>query len=54
MIKVLEDENRELHAGYLSTMLHYKIAWDKELRRRQKLGITGLPEPPHQQEKWRS
>jgi hypothetical protein len=47
MIKVLEDENKELHASYLSTVLDYKIAWTKELRRREQLGITA-PEPiPH-------
>lgn len=48
MIKVVEEENNKLHYGYFGSVLDYKIAWDKELRRREKFGITGLPEPmPH-------
>jgi hypothetical protein len=47
MIKVIEGENKELHWSYFSTGLDYKDAWNKELRRREQLGITG-PEPlPH-------
>jgi len=48
MIKVVEEEHKELHASYLSSTFDYKIAWEKELARREKLGITDLPEPlPH-------
>jgi hypothetical protein len=47
MVKVIEGENKELHFSYFSTVLDYKDAWYKELRRREQLGITG-PEPiPH-------
>jgi hypothetical protein len=47
MIKVIEDENKDLHWSYFSTVLDYKDAWYKELRRREQLGIAG-PEPlPH-------
>ncbi len=47
MVKVVEDQHKELHFSYLASTLDYKIAWNKELQRREKLGITG-PEPlPH-------
>jgi hypothetical protein len=47
MIKITEQENKDLYFGYYSSMLDYKIAWTKELQRREKLGISG-PEPvPH-------
>ena len=47
MVKVVEEENKELHFSYFRSVLDYKDAWYKELRRREKLGITG-PEPlPH-------
>ena len=47
MIKVTEQENKDLHFSYLHSMLDYKNAWYKELRRREQLGISG-PEPlPH-------
>ena len=43
-----ESSRRLLHETYLNAALDYKIAWDKELRRREALGITDLPEPiPH-------
>jgi hypothetical protein len=47
MVKVIEEENKELHCSYAGTVIDYKKAWYTELRRREKLGITG-PEPlPH-------
>jgi hypothetical protein len=47
MVKIIEGENKELHFSYFSTVLDYKDAWTKELRRREQLGTTG-PEPlPH-------
>jgi hypothetical protein len=47
MVKVVEDQNKELHFSYFRSTLDYKDAWNKELQRREKLGITG-PEPlPH-------
>ena len=47
MIKVTEQEDKNLHFSYLHSMLDYKNAWYKELRRREQLGISG-PEPlPH-------
>ncbi len=47
MVKVVEEQNKELHFSYLASTLDYKNAWYKELRRREKLGVTG-PEPlPH-------
>lgn len=47
MVKVIEEENKELYLGYAGTVIDYKKAWYAELRRREKLGIAG-PEPlPH-------
>jgi hypothetical protein len=44
MIKITEQENKDLYFGYYSSMLDYKIAWTKELQRREKLGIM-VPSP---------
>jgi hypothetical protein len=47
MIKLIEDENKALHFSFFRSAIDYKDAWNKELRRREQLGITG-PEPlPH-------
>lgn len=47
MVKVVEDQHRELHFSYFRSVLDYKDAWYKELARREKLGIK-LPDPlPH-------
>jgi hypothetical protein len=47
LVKIVEHENKELHFGFFRSALNYKDAWNKELRRRATLGITG-PEPvPH-------
>lgn len=43
-----ERENARLHNEWLDTAITYKVEWEKELRRRERLGITDLPEPlPH-------
>ncbi|MDU8926268.1 DUF5681 domain-containing protein [Alisedimentitalea sp. MJ-SS2] len=43
-----ERANRTLHDQWLNTAMDYKIEWERELRRREALGITDLPEPlPH-------
>ena len=43
-----ENANRAMHDHWLNTAMDYKIEWDRELRRREVLGITDLPEPlPH-------
>ena len=47
MVKVVEQENKDLAFSYFRSALDYKDAWNKELRRREQLGISG-PEPiPH-------
>lgn len=44
----IEAENKALHHAHLEAMIEYKVQWEKELDRRARLGITGLPEPlPH-------
>lgn len=40
-----ERANRTLHDQWLNTAMDYKIEWERELRRREALGITDLPEP---------
>jgi hypothetical protein len=43
-----ENANKALHDEWLDVATTYKIEWEKELRRRERLGITDLPEPlPH-------
>lgn len=44
----VETANKVLHDAWLSSAMDYKIAWDRELQRRERLGIIGAPEPlPH-------
>lgn len=43
-----ESSRKALNDRWLDTAICYKVEWERELRRRQDLGITGLPEPlPH-------
>lgn len=43
-----ESANRMLHDRWIEGATEYKIEWERELRRREVLGITDLPEPlPH-------
>lgn len=43
-----ETARRMLNDRWLETAIEYKVEWDKELLRRERLGITDLPEPlPH-------
>lgn len=42
-----EQTNRKRHIEWLETVIQYKVSWERELERRERLGITG-PEPlPH-------
>ena len=44
----VETANKVLHDAWFSTALDYKIAWDRELQRRDRAGITHLDPPlPH-------
>jgi hypothetical protein len=48
LLSTTEKENRALSDAWLDVAMTYKIEWDKELDRRQRLGITDLPDPlPH-------
>ena len=40
----MESENKDLHDSWLKTAIEYKIDWDEELERRERLGITA-PDP---------
>jgi len=43
-----ETARRMLNDQWLETAIEYKVEWDKELLRRERLGILDLPEPlPH-------
>jgi hypothetical protein len=46
----VERENKKLYDEWLDTAITYKVEWDRELLRREKLGISGpepLPHPDH-------
>jgi len=48
LLAATETSRRILNDRWLETAIDYKLDWDKELRRRDALGITDLPEPiPH-------
>ena len=48
LLSGVETSNKALHDSWFSTALDYKIAWDEELQRRERVGITYLPAPlPH-------
>lgn len=45
-----ERENKRLHDEWLDAAITYKVEWERELARREKLGIAGpdpLPHPDH-------
>ncbi len=48
LLSGVETSNKALHDAWFSTALDYKIAWDAELARRDRMGITDLAPPlPH-------
>jgi hypothetical protein len=48
LLSQTERANKALSDEWLQTAIEYKRAWDAELVRRTRLGITGLPDPlPH-------
>ena len=48
LLAATERSRAELQERYFNAALDYKIAWDRELARRDALGITDLPPPlPH-------
>jgi hypothetical protein len=43
-----ESARKSLHDQLLERAIEYKVSWERELRRREVLGITDLPDPiPH-------
>ncbi|MEL7347301.1 MAG: DUF5681 domain-containing protein [Pseudomonadota bacterium] len=43
-----ESANKLLNVEWLETAIEYKVQWERELWRREQLGITHLPDPlPH-------
>ncbi|SFT51406.1 DUF5681 domain-containing protein [Sedimentitalea nanhaiensis] len=48
MLSTTERQNKALADEWFRTAVEYKVEWETELRRREKLGITDLPPPlPH-------
>lgn len=48
LLAAVETSNKALHDEYFNVAADYKIAWERELDRRARLGITDLPDPlPH-------
>lgn len=48
MVSTTERENARQHNEWLETAINYKVDWERELKRRERLRITGLEEPlPH-------
>lgn len=48
LVASVEAADRHVHERWVETMIGYKLHWEAELRRREALGITDLPEPvPH-------
>ncbi len=45
-----ERENKRVHDEFLDAAISYKVSWEREFERRQRLGTTGpepLPQPDH-------
>jgi len=47
MLSTTEREHKELHDQWLRTAIDYKIDWERELERRQRLGIEAPAPLPH-------
>lgn len=48
LLASVESSHKQLNDDYLNAAMDYKIEWERELDRRDRLGITDLPDPlPH-------
>ena len=48
LLSTTEGQNKALNDEWLNVAITYKIEWERELHRRERLGITDLPPPlPH-------
>ena len=48
LLAAAERSRADLHERFLSSAIEYKVAWERELARRETQGITDLPAPlPH-------
>lgn len=48
MLTATERQNRALAEQWFNTAVNYKVEWERELDRRERLGLTHLPAPlPH-------
>lgn len=47
LLKCVERDNKALHDEWLQTAMEYKVEWERELERRQRLGIKAPDPIPH-------
>lgn len=48
LLAAVESSRKLLHDQYFEAAVTYKLEWEKELQRRERFGITDLPDPlPH-------
>jgi len=47
MLSATEHAHKEQHDSWLKTAIDYKVDWEKELERREKLGLDLPPPLPH-------
>ena len=47
IVRLVEREDKALHDGWLQTAIEYKIDWENELERRERLGIEAPAPIPH-------
>lgn len=48
LLSSVETSRKQLNDRWLDKAIEYKVEWDKELRRREKFGVTDEPPPlPH-------
>ncbi|MDF0596868.1 DUF5681 domain-containing protein [Psychromarinibacter halotolerans] len=48
LLSAVESSRRDLQVRFFETAVEYKVEWERELARRQALGVTDLPPPlPH-------
>ena len=45
MLTSIEREDKAAYDAYVGTAMNYKFAWEQELERRKKYGITDAPQP---------
>jgi hypothetical protein len=47
LVRLVEREDKAQHDSWLETAIEYKVDWEQELERRERLGIVAPPPVPH-------